>query len=78
MNRYEKLVAVRRRALYKAMKDLEEARSRLRGNCTHPEAYRTTYHWEHDTGFGIQRKMKGLKCLLCDAVNLWGSRWVDK
>jgi len=68
-----------REVLKDARKHLDTARENLCDHCTHPEAYVTTYTWEHDNGYGRQSMIEGLRCELCLKRKPWKTMgsWED-
>jgi hypothetical protein len=50
-------------------KKIRDLRTKLAQSCTHPLT--TRYMWEHDNGYGKQKMIEGLKCLLCKAEKPW-------
>ncbi len=77
MNRYEKEV-LQTHALFKQIQEEQaelikpyydayhKAKERLLrlGKCSHKDT--VEYKWESDSGYGVQRKMTGERCILCD------------
>lgn len=56
---------------------VKEIRELVIPNCTHSKV--EEYRWEHDDGYGSQKRMTGLQCVLCDAKKPWGltmGQWI--
>lgn len=68
--RLQRAMESRRKAMARWDKTIAELTALVTPNCTH--SLTEAYHWEHDNGYGQQKKMKGLVCLLCHAKRLWG------
>jgi hypothetical protein len=48
---------------------IQDIRDAISPFCKHK--YTRNYRWEHDNGYGRQKWMTGLECLLCGKRNSW-------
>ena len=74
-----KALSTRRRLLAHWNAKIAELRDRLgEVGCDHPET--TEYTWEHDSGYGHQSTVTGLRCDLCGMRRPWKTMgtWVAK
>lgn len=52
----------------------------LKAECNHPASHVEDYHWEHDNGYGHQRRITGKSCKLCRARKYYtlGGNWTHE
>lgn len=61
--------ASRKKAAIKWDAKIQAMRAAITKTCRHIQT--TEFHWEHDTGYGVQTKHVGLRCVFCLKVNRW-------
>ena len=68
--------ASRKKAAAKWDAKIQELRTQIIKHCRHAQT--TEFTWEHDTGYGVQTKHVGLRCVFCLKVNRWPRVNYDK
>jgi hypothetical protein len=46
----------------------------VKKSCKHPIAFIREFTWEHDNGYGRQKRLTGKECSLCRCRNYWDSQ----
>jgi len=68
--------ASRKKAAVKWDAKIQELRTQIIKHCRHAQT--TEFTGEHDTGYGVQTKHVGLRCVFCLKVNRWPRVNYDK
>lgn len=74
--RIRKYQTLLRRSI-RASETLHAYQRELSETCDHPTEYVADWEWEHDNGYGVQRRIKGKRCQICGATQAYAdtSNW---